>query len=169
MMEVSLPYKHLGPWYSVTATEIVEDATVWGLDGNSFGSLLIQNLRRNTSTIRHRSVSQVWSPGGHLGTHQGQLSHEGSKEKDKLESQRCPRASVILLKVFSGPLNWELSPSSSPIILRFGLFIVSQISWMFRVRNFLHLAFSLIYVSIPSMVSSIYGIFYFLFYLSVLC
>jgi hypothetical protein len=30
--------------------------------------------------------------------------------------------SVILLKVFSGPLNWE---SSTPMILRFGLFVVS--------------------------------------------
>jgi hypothetical protein len=38
---------------------------------------------------------------------------------------------VILLKIFTGPLNWKSSPSPIPIILRFGLFTVSQISWMF--------------------------------------
>jgi hypothetical protein len=52
-----------------------------------------------------------------------------------------------LLKIFSGPLSWE-SSSSIPIIFRFGLFMVSQIFWMFCVRNFLDLAFSLTGVSI---------------------
>jgi hypothetical protein len=37
-------------------------------------------------------------------------------------------SSMILLPVFSGPLSWVLSPSSTPIILRYGLFVVSQIS-----------------------------------------
>jgi hypothetical protein len=35
-----------------------------------------------------------------------------------------------LLKIFTGPLNWDTSLSSIPIILRFGLLIVSWISWM---------------------------------------
>jgi hypothetical protein len=48
-----------------------------------------------------------------------------------------------LLKVFTGPLSWESSLSSIPIILRFGLLIMSWVSWMFQVRSFLHFAFSL--------------------------
>ena len=39
-------------------------------------------------------------------------------------------SSMILLKTFSGPLTWEFSFSSIQIILRFGPFIVSSISWM---------------------------------------
>jgi hypothetical protein len=60
-----------------------------------------------------------------------------------------------LLKIFTGPLSWESSLSSIPIILRFGLFIVSWISWMFWViRVFLPCAFSLTIVSMFSMVYS---------------
>ena len=63
-------------------------------------------------------------------------------------------SSIILLKIFTGPLSWESSLSSIPIILRFGLLIVSWISWMFWVRSFLHFAFSLTVVSMLFMVSS---------------
>jgi hypothetical protein len=45
------------------------------------------------------------------------------------------------LKIFTGPLNWECLLSSIPFILRFGLFIVSWISWLFWVRSFLHFEF----------------------------
>lgn len=37
----------------------------------------------------------------------------------------------ILLKIFSGHLIWESSPASSPIIPKFGLFIMSQYSRLF--------------------------------------
>ena len=41
-------------------------------------------------------------------------------------------SSVIFVEsIFSIFLTWIFSPSSGPIILRFGLFQVSQISWMF--------------------------------------
>jgi hypothetical protein len=63
-------------------------------------------------------------------------------------------SSIILLKIFTGPLSWESSLSSIPIILRFGLLIVSWISWMLWVRSFLLFAFSLTIVSMFSMVSS---------------
>jgi hypothetical protein len=59
-------------------------------------------------------------------------------------------SSIILWKRFTGPLSWESSLSSIPIILRILLLIVSWISWMFWVRSF----FSLIVVSMFSMVSS---------------
>jgi hypothetical protein len=59
-----------------------------------------------------------------------------------------------LLKIFSGPLSWASLLSSIPFILRFGLFILSWISWMFWVRSFLCFVFSLTFVSISSMVSS---------------
>jgi hypothetical protein len=62
-------------------------------------------------------------------------------------------SSIILLKIFTGPLSWESSLSSIPIILRFGLLIVHLISWMFWVRSFLPFAFSLTVVSMFSMVS----------------
>ena len=45
-------------------------------------------------------------------------------------------SSIILLKIFAGPLSWKYSFSSIPIILKFGLLIVSWISWMFWVRSF---------------------------------
>uniref|UniRef100_A0A8C6MR47 Uncharacterized protein n=1 Tax=Mus spicilegus TaxID=10103 RepID=A0A8C6MR47_MUSSI len=64
-------------------------------------------------------------------------------------------SSIILLKIFTGPLSWESSLSSIAIILRFGLFILSWISWMFWVRSFLLFAFSFTVVSIFSMVSMI--------------
>jgi hypothetical protein len=44
-------------------------------------------------------------------------------------------SSIILLKIFTGPLIWESSLSSIPIILKFQLLIMSWISWMFWVRN----------------------------------
>jgi len=47
-------------------------------------------------------------------------------------------SSVILLKIYTGPLSWDFLLSSIPIILRFDLLIVSWISWMFWVRNILH-------------------------------
>jgi hypothetical protein len=53
-------------------------------------------------------------------------------------------SSIILLKIFIGPLSWESLLSSIPIILRLGLLIVSWISWMFWVRSFLLFAFSLL-------------------------
>jgi hypothetical protein len=46
-------------------------------------------------------------------------------------------SSIILLKI----LSWESSDSSMPIIFRFGLFIVSCISWMFWCRSFLCFSF----------------------------
>ena len=69
-------------------------------------------------------------------------------------------SSIILLKIFAGPLTWESSLSSIPIFLRFCLLIVSWISWMFRVRRFLHFAFSFTVVSMFSMVSSVPEILY---------
>jgi hypothetical protein len=63
-------------------------------------------------------------------------------------------SSIILLTILTGPLSWESSLSSIPIILRFGLLIVSWISWMFWVRSFLLFAFSLRAVSMFSRVSS---------------
>jgi hypothetical protein len=63
-------------------------------------------------------------------------------------------SSIILLKIFTGPLSWESSLSSIPIILRFHFLIVSYISCMFWVRSFLHFVFSLTVVSMFSMVSS---------------
>jgi hypothetical protein len=59
-----------------------------------------------------------------------------------------------LLMIFTGPLSWKSFFSPILSILRFGLLIVSWISWMFLVRSFLHFAFSLTAVSIFSMVSS---------------
>ena len=72
-------------------------------------------------------------------------------------------SSIHLLKIFTGPLSSESSLSSIPIILRFGLLIVSWISWMFGVRSFLHFAFSLTVVSMLSMVSSAPEILYLLY------
>lgn len=53
---------------------------------------------------------------------------------------------MIFLKIFSGPSSWD-SSSFILIILRFGICRRSQISWMFRVMNFLDLTFSLTNVS----------------------
>ena len=64
-------------------------------------------------------------------------------------------SSIILLKIFTDPLSWKSSFLSIPIILGFGLLVVSWISWMFWDRLFLHFAFSLIVVSVFSVVSSI--------------
>ena len=64
-------------------------------------------------------------------------------------------SSIVLLKIFTGPLSWKSSLSSIPIILRFGFLIVSWMSWVFWVRIFLHFAFSLIVGSKFSMLSSV--------------
>jgi hypothetical protein len=64
-------------------------------------------------------------------------------------------SSIILLKIFTGPLSWESSLASLPVILRFGLLMVSWISWMFWIRSFLHFAFSLTVLSMFSKVSSV--------------
>ena len=63
-------------------------------------------------------------------------------------------SSIILLKIFTGPLSWKSSLSSIHIILRFGLLIVSWTSLMFWVRSVLLFAFSLTVVLMFSMVSS---------------
>jgi hypothetical protein len=63
-------------------------------------------------------------------------------------------SSIILLKIFTGPLIWESSLSTIPIIPRSGLVIVSWISWMFWVKSFLNFPFYLTVVSMFSMVSS---------------
>ena len=63
-------------------------------------------------------------------------------------------SSIILLNIFTDPTNWESSFPPTPIILSFGLHIVSWILWMFLVRSFLNFAFSLAVVSMFSMVSS---------------
>ena len=62
-------------------------------------------------------------------------------------------SSITLLKIFAGLLSWE-SSFSSTIIHRFGLLIVSWVSWMFWVGIFLHFAFSLIVVFMLPMESS---------------
>ena len=61
---------------------------------------------------------------------------------------------IILLKIFAGPLICKSSFSSTPIICRFGLLIVSWISWVFWVRILLRFVFSLIVVPMFSMESS---------------
>jgi len=63
-------------------------------------------------------------------------------------------SSMILLKIFTGPLSWESLLSSIPIILWFYLLIVFWISWIFWVRSFLCFTFSLTVVSMLSKVSS---------------
>ena len=68
--------------------------------------------------------------------------------------------SIILLKIFAGPLTCESSLSSIPIFLRICLLILSWISLMFWVRRCLHFPFSLTVVSMFSMVSSVPEILY---------
>ena len=63
-------------------------------------------------------------------------------------------SSIIVLKIFTGTLIWISSFSSTPIIRRFGLLIITWISWMFWVRIFLHFAFHFIVVPMFSMQSS---------------
>lgn len=43
---------------------------------------------------------------------------------------------MILLKMFPVPLTWVSSHSSMPIICRFDLFMVSQVSWMLFLPEF---------------------------------
>ena len=50
--------------------------------------------------------------------------------------------SMILLNIFSVLLSWT-SPSFIPIILRFGLSMVSHISWILGIKLLLDLMFSL--------------------------
>ena len=64
-------------------------------------------------------------------------------------------SSIVLLKIITGPLISESSLSSIPIIFRFGLLIMSWISWMFWVSSFLHFAFSLTVVTMSSMAHEI--------------
>ena len=45
-------------------------------------------------------------------------------------------SSIIFLKILAGPLSWKSSFSSTPITSRFGLHIVSWISWMFEIGSF---------------------------------
>jgi hypothetical protein len=60
-----------------------------------------------------------------------------------------------MLQMFSGPWSLEPSFSSVPIILRFDLFNVPQISWMFYFSFFfIYLTFSLAVASISSIESS---------------
>jgi hypothetical protein len=59
-----------------------------------------------------------------------------------------------LLKIFTGASSWESSLSSMPIIFRFSPLIVPWISRMFGFRSFLHFAFSVIFMSMFSMVPS---------------
>ena len=60
----------------------------------------------------------------------------------------------ILPKIFTVPLSWESLLSFVPLILRFGLLLLSWNSWMFLVRSLLHFVFSLSVVSMFSMVAS---------------
>jgi len=62
-------------------------------------------------------------------------------------------SSMILLKIFIGPLSWESSLSSIPIILRFDLLIESWISCMFWTSSFFCFTFPLTIVSMISMES----------------
>ena len=62
-------------------------------------------------------------------------------------------SSIILLVICIGPLSWDYSLSSIPIILGFGHFNVSLFTWMFCIRSFLHFVFSLNVFSMLSMVS----------------
>jgi hypothetical protein len=50
-------------------------------------------------------------------------------------------SSIILLKMFTGSLSWESLLSSKPIILRFGLLILSWTSWIFGLGDFCILHF----------------------------
>jgi hypothetical protein len=61
---------------------------------------------------------------------------------------------MILLKIFSVFSTWVSSFSHIPIDVRFGILTEFQISWMFCIRKFLELTFSLIKVSSFSVVSS---------------
>jgi hypothetical protein len=75
-----------------------------------------------------------------------------SPEQAPFNQNRLPI--TVPQKIFTGPLSWESSLSSIPIILRFGLLLMSWISWMFGVRSFLLFVFSLTVVSMIFMVSS---------------
>jgi hypothetical protein len=76
-------------------------------------------------------------------------------------------SSITLVKIFTGPLSWKFSFSSITIILRVGLLILFLISWTFCVRIILDFTFSLIVVSMFSMVSSTPEIFLFYLFYSV--
>jgi len=61
---------------------------------------------------------------------------------------------MVLLKIFTGPLSWESSLSSIPIIYRFDLLIMSWISCMFWARSFYYFPLSLTFVLMFSTESS---------------
>ena len=65
---------------------------------------------------------------------------------------RLGKFSGILLRIFSGHWSWDSSFLSIPIVLRFGLFMASQIFWMFVSEIFLGVTFSLTVVSMSSIV-----------------
>jgi len=62
-------------------------------------------------------------------------------------------SSVILMRIFTYPVNWESLLSSIPIGHRFCLFIVFCISYLFWIRRFLHFTFPLTIVSMFSIAS----------------
>jgi hypothetical protein len=68
-------------------------------------------------------------------------------------------SSIIMLKIFTGPLCWESLLSSICNILKFGHLIVSWISWMFWVRSFFHFLWllcpCLLWYLLPEILSSI--------------
>ena len=68
-----------------------------------------------------------------------------------------------IVKICSGHLIWESLFSSVLIILRFGLFLVSWISWILWVRRLLCFEFSLTVVSISSTVYFTLDILYSIF------
>ena len=65
--------------------------------------------------------------------------------------------SIILLKVFTGPLTWESSLFSIPIILRFCLHILSWISWIFWSFCILHFLWLLFLLWVCKPVSTLLG------------
>jgi hypothetical protein len=74
---------------------------------------------------------------------------------DKHQFRLRKYSSIILLKISPVPLSWASSPFSILIILRFGLFIVPQISLIFCDSILSVLTSSLIQGSVSSMLSSI--------------
>jgi hypothetical protein len=50
-------------------------------------------------------------------------------------------SSIILLKIFAGPLSWESSFSSTPIICRFGLLSILDFLDVFELGSFCILHF----------------------------
>jgi hypothetical protein len=78
--------------------------------------------------------------------------------------------SIILLKIFTGPLNWEYLLSSIPIIPKFDLLICPGFTGCFGLGDFCIFIFS-DFVSMFSMVSSapLDSLFYLLYSLGDAC